>query len=1156
CLQRDYSRSVANDPGRHPCLIWNPNPILASYYDTSHYIPTAGYQPPVNAGEYYCLSPANPPFESNWSMQSKTYWDDSTQPGNNTSEKEGDGDNRFFYLPGSLSKFNYDTGYIAGQCHNANTCGPMEGDCTCHDGSSNQIAGDRDFDDVIRAALEGGTAKQDIKAKGGTVESCEEDPTHAGCEEIWRFTNLGRGIDGTKPYEKGYESSQAYRCMVAHTGEDATGPPGNGGGIKDGIGAWDKSPDAYYDYGRFIQTGRGIGNTYMEYFIPVKPQGVAKWLYPDTTDADLKKLQYNALKERNFSQFQFFPLSDNTSIACALPSYYVDGVSVQDWTNSSQVSAASKTAVSNFNRDFDGRLDRSKEDILTDDKGVPIKLPCSGYNDPQEIAKMTWSGEPESGCYYKYWETNYRLADGAKFDWLTIDNHTSFFDRHAIFRSKERNCSKSGFAIRAMFENTEKSQNDLTSNEVTKGKLSGPWNFVGFWITACTVGTNDEAFLYLGLKVKHADICRQLAQVISPYTRESAAFADRVWNKGSFVVPILGYSFVTNNPPFGSALAEGLPGVEPLFQTGLPVEIPSKLKPPTFLGSGVSYSSSRPSPLQNWANLTNIFARVYRVYTYYDAGVPIDGFACIGGVNDGAACPTPRYENDKEWIAKADEVCGGIGSCNDSLVSIQVKNTLGRCNSLSGVNRGLSCGGNFDRVTKDPICHNFAMKDVDGVLVAQKTKCELRSTWQDCGKGYYLPPGKTSCKNESLVTKTAHETRNAFGCGKDAVLPGAGCAEISDYSTDCPLRIDAGDLDCISDPDSGINVGHCSGGYGHANCIQDSDCVFTASQWWGAYDNQTYSAGGNLVATYYPPTGNDKTIQKNVALPFQYSPGKGEELYPSDADPRMDTVDVLYGDKYWGTGNVAKISRFAFPQTKQDQTPTDNWLFQHVSHLRYGAFARLPGYIPIIPLWPAPSTVATTFNAVVPGLCEGPVGASLRPQGGNQFYSDGIYGGRSIYAFHAGLCEGGVREGQSCSNLSDVPGYLPGTGWPHPNTCAPPKDMPKGECKLVTSISKEFDPVNGQTPILECSVLGMGDPFSDDPDLDNNACTRSAGYKPRKDLCGKNLDSEKCLVGYDLGNTKNKTYTETFTDVSLDQTQSLAPTDVTSGFHNPIFLGL
>ncbi|MCR4278716.1 MAG: hypothetical protein NUV81_02300, partial [bacterium] len=66
CLQRDYARSVAGDPGQHPCLVWNPNPILASTFDTYHYIPTAGYTPPVNAGEYYCLSSAQPPFESVW----------------------------------------------------------------------------------------------------------------------------------------------------------------------------------------------------------------------------------------------------------------------------------------------------------------------------------------------------------------------------------------------------------------------------------------------------------------------------------------------------------------------------------------------------------------------------------------------------------------------------------------------------------------------------------------------------------------------------------------------------------------------------------------------------------------------------------------------------------------------------------------------------------------------------------------------------------------------------------------------------------------------------------------------------------------------------------------------------------------------------------
>ena len=1148
CLQRDYARSVAGEAGRHPCLIWNPNPILASYYDTAHFVPTAGYMPPVNAGEYYCLSPANPPFENNWTMQSQVYWDDSKVKGDvSTGDGKGDGANQFFFLPGSLSKFNYDTGYIAGQCHNSDTCGAGESDCTCHDGSSNITAKDRDFDDVIRAAEKGiGNAKSTVSANCD-YEKSKVDPINSSCDEVWRFTNLGQGIDGVKPWN-GEESYQAYRCMVAHTGESDSassgGPPGSGGD-KDGIGAWDRPPDSDYNFGRWIQTGRGIGRTYMEYFIAVKPLGVARWLFPEATEDELKAAKENALKERNFSQFQFFPKADAFSAACSLPPEYADAGSVTDWGDSAQVTAASKTVLSNFNRDFKGTLDRSNEGILTDDKGIPIKLPCSGYNNPGDSpgdkTPPVWSGS-DPGCYYKYWETNYRLAEGSKFEWLNTNKSSSFFERRKDYYSRERNCSKSGFAIRAMFENTDKSQNDLTVEEVNKGKLNGPWNFVGFWVTACTVGTNYESFLYLGLKVKHADICRQLAQVISPHTRESTAFADRVWNKGTFALPILGYSYVSNYSPFGSALAQGEPGVEPLFQTGQPTENYSKLKPPTFLGSGVSFNSTRLSPLQNWSYLTNIFARVYRVYTYYDAGVPIDGYACIGGVSDGMSCPAPRYQNDLLWDARWKRVCGGVGLCNNGLVSVQVKNKLGRCNALSGVNSGLECGSNVEKVTYDPVCHNAPMKNVDGVLIPQYTKCEIRSNWSQCKNKNFIKkknPTVDDCSKGALDIITAHEPNNAFGCGSDAVEPGASCTQPDGNSRDCPLRIDEGTLDCIPD-DFGANVGYCSGGYEHSRCIKKEDCVFTISQWWGGFDDQHLVDSGGQKSLQVK--GFDKNTQTVTYM---------------NAPVELTQVTL---SKNVTKGCSAKDTTMSCIQRVVLATGLTGD-FALAYQLRNGRIGNMTANSYLQKKWPAPHTYASdpgTKNYIVPGLCEGPEGASQDPNNllnnsSVAAYGDSTgYGGRAAYAFQAGQCEGGIREGQSCftSSTTGIVNGKTSDEWPHPNTCAPPKGTTVGTCKNVTQTSKSFDPINGQTPLTPDCVFaetGTGNPFSDDPDLDNNACTRSAGYKPRKDLCGQNLDNEKCLIGYDLRTGSMQS--------SLNQAQSLAPTDVTSGFHNPIFLG-
>jgi hypothetical protein len=57
CIQRDAAVTVG-DKGRYQCLTWNPQPILAGSKDVYHYSPTAGYNPPLNSGEYYCVSPA------------------------------------------------------------------------------------------------------------------------------------------------------------------------------------------------------------------------------------------------------------------------------------------------------------------------------------------------------------------------------------------------------------------------------------------------------------------------------------------------------------------------------------------------------------------------------------------------------------------------------------------------------------------------------------------------------------------------------------------------------------------------------------------------------------------------------------------------------------------------------------------------------------------------------------------------------------------------------------------------------------------------------------------------------------------------------------------------------------------------------------------
>ena len=1228
CLERDMGRTVAGDPGRHPCLVWNPNPILSGTYDAAHYQPTAGYFPPVNSGEYYCLSYASPPFETVWSALSRTDWSNPRARGdvhsfsgtevdpNTGLAVVADGANPYFFLPGQLSKFNYDTGYIAGKCSDdsalddvCNTGG--ETVCSCHDGFSGKTALDHDFTEVWNAADSGEPNAGDMihyasctmppippecflgpNPHGactapplGTCdpETCRTDPMSYQCDGIWRFTDLGQNIDGVGPYDGDQESPQADRCMRARTSNtdsnDNASWPGDLTG-QTGIGPQDKAPDADYARGRWIMTGRGAGRTYMEYFFAAKPLGITEWLFPempaaqiqDPTTKKFSDVALTAMRERNFARFTFAPVNDAYAAACSLPPEYVDGVSVSNWSDASQVQAASNQIMQAFQQNFNGTMDRSSEKVLVDDNNVPIKLACSGLEGQDVDADTGYAGS-DGQCYYKTWEINYRMDGTPKFEWLKSEGGTSFFDRRSTFYAHERTCSKSGFAIRAVFEDVSKDQNNLAQKDLDPNQLTGPYNFIGFWVTSCMVGHDFESYLYLSLKVKHADICQNLAQVVSPYTRESAAFADRVWANGSFAIPILGYNYGSGFAPFGSALVHGIPGNVPLFQTNAgSADAYSPLNPPTFIGAGQTYVTSRSSPLQKWAHLTNVFARIYRIYDFYDTGIPIKGWMCFGGPNDGKSCP-PNPDGDTKIAAEDTQICAATGKCDTTNISQTQKNQIWRCNGLSGVNAGMECGGSFGVKSWDPSCHNAAMKrdPVTGVLQPQYSGCKLRTNagWQACtdasGKltGQYANPndplhfpGSSCAAGDQKWGVASAAKAQAFGCDSNSVVPDAYCYNPVDTgSKDCPLKVTG--LTCLEDK-FGPEKGHCSGGYEQARCISDTDCVFTSSQWWGAHD---------------PGTSAPDVRPAYAVLPIQ-DPSLGVVYMPA----------ATAGDTSLPAGSMGRIPRATIPGNTGPNpnilTHIEGYMFPFAQFITYGAFANanVLAASNLGMAWPAPEVVLMNGGAyVAPGLCEGAEGAQMDPsnmlgdsypdQFGNpgidpvtqqqvpsKAYTFGLYGGGyDIYALQAGRCDGGINDGQLClSATHNADGTLISDDgqWPHRNVCSPPTSTVSGTCKTVTAA---VDQITGrQTPAvyqgLKSCLSPTGDPFSKDPDLDNNSCTRSAGYHPRPDICGTDPSNEKCLIGYDLSIGNKQT--------SLDQSKSLAPTDVTPGFHKPSFLGL
>ncbi len=1226
CLQRDYSRTVAGDPGRHPCLIWSPNPILSGSYDTNHFIPEAGYNPPVNSGEYYCLSYADQPIDTVWQAESHTLWSDARERTKGSTDGANTGENPFLLLPGKLSKFNYDRGYIAGKCPTtADVCSNLiqgvsvEGDCNCWDGGdkdgNDEYPGTmRDLSEAVRqnpVAVQKWIDSEFPATPGPSVDEILVPNNPRALINFTRWQNLGSSIDGLPPEQAGDQGKWCAQIAAWKDQDELQA----GDVASPGIGPQEQAPDMDLNLGRWIQTGNGIGRTYAEYFFPARPQGVYKWLnnnekLPVENASELLRSYKESMLERNFAEFRFYTSNDPYLAACKLPKYYVDGVDVNNFADPDEVFNASKQIYSEFNRNFDGVLNRSKELIVKDDNGRPVKEKCSGLN---EMNKWYPDGAPDYAdqdgrCYMKAWELNYRMDGTPKFDWLKAESGTSLYERYDRAYFRERTCSKSGFAIRAVFENTSKTQNSISIDDVQDSQLAGPWEFVGFWVTACTAGTDHGAFMYLGMRVKHADICRDIAQTISPYSRESAAFADRVWRNGTFSIPQLGFTYSSTYGPFGSALVNGIPGLEPLFQTGGPVEGYSLLKPPVFLGSGQTYVTMKESPIQRWAHLSNVFARIYRVYKYYDQGIDTNGYACFrdaGNTFTGVAC-SPDMPADQ-----IDQYCGGKGVCDTKAVTATVKNNVFRCNGLSGVNAGLTCGGSFEMASLDPVCHNAAMKNVgNGVYEPQLTSCNLRAGWvandPTCSSGQYLNPTDHLCYN----AKTAHEKWNAFGCGNAAVVPGSACAEPSQTSKDCPMKVE--NVQCVPD-DVGPMAGHCGGGYEHARCDTGADCVFTAAQWWGAYDN------GKLVtdAKTYNRAQVENAVIANTDLVSALEVSSmyhglklaGTQWYPTvsppnPADPDQsilptfvtDVSESAYALPFPRTGSNTSMSTIGRDMFERDcnlgsglcktntHYETSNggtvYALKHgefapfAALFRWGAVTRLATNSALLKRWPSPHTVAEVQTGVgsltptdkqvyvIPGLCEGAKGASQDPskyvfeqsgitptpaniqqfvQGrslsmGQMFSSSTPAYGNAAWALEVGRCDGGQNDGAFCS--SNAPGNFCQQGANSNSSCLP----------VTTSFAADGTPVP-RSPA--CSVQGFaGDPRTTDMDQDANACTRNAGYKPITSVCGNSANNEKCLTYYAI------TGSDSDVQASLSQKQSPAPTDVTAGFHSPIFLGL
>ncbi len=452
--------------------------------------------------------------------------------------------------------------------------------------------------------------------------------------------------------------------------------------------------DANPNEGRWIMTGDAVSNSYMEYFVPAGP-GI--W------GIDEKYFDYH------YGLFKFSLVPDALGSACKWNPKWVgmshvamDAMEGADFSCSAylqQIQSNSQQFYNQFSSRFAGILDRTSETVFQDAQGNPQKMAC-----------VLGGGS----CYYKFWETGYQDQSKPKFIWPETTykqklEQFNFKKQFTQYYAEECRSSQPYFSIRAVFQNANSYTNSLPPDETLENGLEGPWQFVGFWFTTCLNADNrmnDPGWLYMRLDTVSSDVCREVAQVKDD-NRESAPFMDRIWSAGNFMLPTLGLRYDTPNSPFGSSLATGKIGTEPML-VGASVPLSGDLqKAPTFIDSGVTVASLF-NQQNSWVPLSNLFAKVYKIWRWDPIPVYSWDSACVSGSQKGKLCTagSSPLQGLKE--------CGDYAECNPD-IDVGLKNQNWRCNTLSGVNRGLSCGQDFTSPARnvDPVCHNAAMRKVN-----------------------------------------------------------------------------------------------------------------------------------------------------------------------------------------------------------------------------------------------------------------------------------------------------------------------------------------------------------------------------------------------------------------------------------------------------------
>ena len=772
CLERDETRILGEDQANKPCLTWNPNPILFGDKDSFHYQPTSGYMPPQNSGQYYCASPVVP------SVKTRLIW---------TSFSQFDGVHNGSGSEGSAREVDWDNMYYAG---------------------------DDDWDHASADDIFGGDRRSKLRFFAGQMTKIDYHDDWVSADNngiLGEDQNYYASIFGANP--SSYYTA-TNDCELADDDQDDDGSFDDLGG--------DNEVDRYGI--RLVDAGSGYG----EYFLRTNDQNLAVQLqmlaqkrsadgeYTVERTAENRQLFEANLNDNKISYFRIDPIKGpNGRIACGYQAAWVDNLGKVDYDSAESNRQKDTEWRDKFYENYNPYLTRGQEGFFTNRGNEPYQVDCVG-------------AESGNKCYIKYWELDYRSENKKKFIGLQRlneeGNPTDIIARNLeTIREKPLQSTCQGkpyFAIRAVFES-------VTSNTVgdrpTTDQLAGPWRFVGFWVSACAGETTDQRYIYMNIEVGTAGVCKELAEVRSVNSMQDAAFTDRVWKQGDYIETNTGLQYSDSGSPFASAINTRPAGKDPLFMSGSEITGFSPLKPPAFLAPPAqSYHRSYNVPKDKYAYLSNLFARIYRVYRFQFLPVSKNDKACALGPFKGTRCAV----NVGSELGSA--ACRYDGKCQENLSESEIAK-LKVCKG--GISRALACGNNPDF----DICNipTFSRRS-DGALISLMNACAPAAGWVETspGSGFWSNDGGVNTFSTERAPAGTFKCQTNLGPN---ITGSRNCKAPSKASTDCPVRINGrgcntgGYCDEVTSSDIKLNLVGLTSTDTATSCEDDSDCNFEAA---------------------------------------------------------------------------------------------------------------------------------------------------------------------------------------------------------------------------------------------------------------------------------------------------------------------------------------